>query len=54
MTDIPRRIIHDAEAWQEGYAAGQRGLSRKSNPYPPGPRAHAWLAGFIDGKATLP
>jgi hypothetical protein len=32
MTDTPRRIIHDAKAWQEGFAAGRRGLKWNANP----------------------
>jgi hypothetical protein len=39
MTDKPR-IILDAKAWQEGFAAGRRGLKWEANPYPAGKPMH--------------
>jgi hypothetical protein len=37
------------KAWQEGYAAGRRGLG--TNPYPVGSvKASAWEAGFFEGQ----
>jgi hypothetical protein len=32
MSDTPRRIIHDAKAWQEGFAAGQERTTMECQP----------------------
>ena len=43
MTD---KIILDAKAWQEGFAAGRRGLKWNANPYPAGTDAsRSWQSG---------
>jgi ABC transporter substrate binding protein len=39
MIDTPRRVIPDAKAWQEGFAAGRRGLKWNANPYASGSNA---------------
>jgi hypothetical protein len=50
--DKPRRIIHDAKAWQEGFAAGRRGLKWNLNPYAPGSDASlGWYSGLVEGRA---
>jgi hypothetical protein len=50
--DRPRRIIHDAKAWQEGFAAGRRGLRWNTNPYAPGSDASlGWYSGLVEGRA---
>jgi hypothetical protein len=49
MTDKPR-ITLDAKSWQEGFAAGRRGLTGDAKPYPhESERALAWYSGLIEG-----
>ena len=44
-------LIQDAEAWQEGYIAGRRGLPNTTNPYPLGScKALSWQAGLRKGR----
>ena len=51
MTDKPR-IILDAKAWQEGFAAGRRGLKWNANPYPAGTDAsRSWQFGLLEGQS---
>lgn len=46
------RVVHAETAWQEGYAAGQRGLTLDANPYRVGTaEAQAWQYGLIEGRA---
>jgi len=50
MTDKPQ-IILDAKAWQEGFAAGRRGLKWNANPYPAGTDAsRSWQFGLLEGR----
>ena len=46
------RVVLAEKAWQEGYAAGRRGLSAVANPYAAGtPERRAWLSGLCAGRA---
>jgi ribosome modulation factor len=45
------RVVLAEKAWQEGYAAGQRGLTLDANPYHVGTaEAQAWQYGLIEGR----
>ena len=45
-------VVLAEKAWQEGYAAGQRGLTFDGNPYPVATvEAQAWQYGLIEGRA---
>ena len=49
------RVVLAERAWQEGYAAGQRGLTLDANPYHVGTaEAQAWQYGLIEGRAKRP
>ena len=46
------RVVLAEAAWQEGYAAGRRGLTLDTNPYHVGTaEAQAWQYGLIEGRA---
>ena len=46
------RVVLAERAWQEGYAAGQRGLTLDANPYHVSTaEAQAWQYGLIEGRA---
>ena len=52
MTDKLRRIIHDAKAWQEGFAADRLGFKWNANPYAAGSDASlGWYSGLISRSA---
>jgi hypothetical protein len=52
MNDNTRRVVFDAKAWQEGFAAGRRGLQWNANPYPAGSDASVgWFSGLLEGQA---
>ena len=46
------RVVLAEKAWQEGYAAGRRGVALDANPYHVGTaEAQAWQYGLIEGRA---
>jgi hypothetical protein len=48
----PATLAVVTKAWQEGRAAGRRGLTASSNPYPVGSaEASQWLIGLSVGRA---
>jgi len=48
---MPREM--DVKAWQEGYAAGNRGERASDCPFRAGTVEHwSWSSGFIEGRAA--
>ena len=46
------RVVLAEKAWQEGCAAGQRGLTLEANPYQVATaEAQAWQYGLIEARA---
>ena len=46
------RMVLAEKPWQEGYAAGRRGLTLDANPYHVATtEAQAWQYGLIEGRA---
>lgn len=42
----------EQEAWTAGVEAGMEGVPSRQCPYPaPSPKSHAWISGYIEGKA---
>ena len=49
------RVLLVEKAWQEGYAAGQQGLTLDANPYHVATaEAQAWQYGFLEGRSKRP